>query len=1617
MWRSLFGWWGLLALTGVAAAQDGGFEASWYDPAQPYLKIDVVEDGIHRVTGQELSQAGVPLAMLDPATFRLLEKGREVPLHYDGGAASMDAADALFFVGRRNRGTDEVWAYDGNPDDQSSSYFSLYSDTTTYWLTWGGAPGLRYALQPNMPLPGTPHTTTRDTLHLEQDVFYHASEDAGNPFYTRSEGYYWQRLQVRREERAAFTFDVPLANPVRAAGETATVTVHTNNETSNFRQVIPGLRLDVQGTPEIVEYDTLRWSGFRFHDFTQEVAQDRLPADANLQVQLAFVEPNADVTNTLLDWIEVAYTRSLAAQGGLLKFYPPERGDQSFVMSGFAGAEVLVLAPETAAAFAVTATGGSATVHYAGAAPGAVWAAEAAALRTPPAMRMDTPSDWANPGLAYDYVIITAAVLDASAQAQAAYRASVAGGGYRVAVVDVQDLFDQFDYGRPTPLAIRRFLQSAQQWAVPPTFLMLWGDALYPNRSRPRLPWEVPTFGSAASDGWFAMQDDGDRDLTEWLAIGRIPVRTNAQGQTFLDKLTTYEAAPFESWQKRATFVVGGTSLNEKQRLRGHALDWSATVAEAPNGLDTLHYFKSTSEVLDPTFKDSLRATLQVGTSWLTYFGHSATQSWEVVTDPPREFDNAGRLPIVLSLGCFTGDFGIGDGDESDILTFSEQLVFESVNGGIAHWGASASGFITQSAELSDFVHEQVFADTVRTLGVAFQQAKAAFDAANPVLNFSDIKHLLQYGLIGDPATRISLPTLPDFAVTPAQVSVSPQAPLPADSALTVTVQPANFGLVPADSVTVELVQFAPDGSPRTFAQRVPPFGLETTAVFTVPIGDASVGEHRFVVTVDPAGAYAEVSRFNNTAERTQVVFSDGLSQVTPLAFALFDEAAPTLEVSLATANAEGMPVRFQLDTAPAFTSPALVEHETTTVGLVARWQPAGLQPGTTYYWRARVDTPGSSTENWTTGSFVLRPDLSVPATGWYQQGQQFADATPSERLTFDGETWQFRTYTVEVSASSERGGGLNKGEFVVNGEIYERVGLGFGVLVLDGTSGAVKAHGSMPVYPNDFEDAAAAFDELAAVAGQVAVGDYVLTRTRHLGNREGVVTIPDSVKAIFRGLGSSAIDTLVYQDLWVMITRFGFPETTLEVVEPSGGTNEITEEGIATFSFGEGTATSSLIGPAQSWDAVHWAATLTGAQSGLQVDVLAADGATVLRAGGSTGSLDLSSLDARTHPFIRFRAAFADTLRLTTPQLDWWAATFTPVADLAFDPASLTLSADTVQEGERLTVAATLRNLSALAADTALVQYWLTDPQNQTTRLHTDTLTALGETATTQYTVATAGLRGRHQLLLDVRQPGRPEATIFNNLALTTFTVQRDEVAPAFEVLIDGERLPHDPGPVTNLQDPALPFVPLEPTIEILIEDENPYLALAGDTAVATVTLDDRRIPYEQLVVPGKRRDNRLYLRFTPDLARRDTVHTLFVRTFDASGNEAAGSPYQVHFRTQVAMGVESVYPYPNPMHNHTWFAFQLRGAEAARITEFRLRIYTVQGRLIREFDLIDDPSALEDGVLRIGWNKLRWDGTDADGDPVATGVYLYKVFIANEGEKLDARLSAGVEKVVVIR
>ena len=89
----------------------------------------------------------------------------------------------------------------------------------------------------------------------------------------------------------------------------------------------------------------------------------------------------------------------------------------------------------------------------------------------------------------------------------------------------------------------------------------------------------------------------------------------------------------------------------------------------------------------------------------------------------------------------------------------------------------------------------------------------------------------------------------------------------------------------------------------------------------------------------------------------------------------------------------------------------------------------------------------------------------------------------------------------------------------------------------------------------------------------------------------------------------------------------------------------------------------------------------------------------------------------------------------------------------------------------------------------------------------------------------------------------------------------------------------------------------------------------------------------------------------------------------------------------------------YPNPFNPETWIPYQLNAP-----AKVRLAIFDIRGARVREIDL----GYQQAGQYLANSRAAHWDGRDEQGEPVATGVYLYRL-------KADSFLQ--VRKMLLLR
>ena len=134
---------------------------------------------------------------------------------------------------------------------------------------------------------------------------------------------------------------------------------------------------------------------------------------------------------------------------------------------------------------------------------------------------------------------------------------------------------------------------------------------------------------------------------------------------------------------------------------------------------------------------------------------------------------------------------------------------------------------------------------------------------------------------------------------------------------------------------------------------------------------------------------------------------------------------------------------------------------------------------------------------------------------------------------------------------------------------------------------------------------------------------------------------------------------------------------------------------------------------------------------------------------------------------------------------------------------------------------------------------------------------------------------------------------------------------------------------------------------------------------------------------------------------------HTLTLTAWDGANNASVETlDFVVAEGTDLV--VENAYPYPNPTPGRSTFFFehnQPPGTDA----RVQLRIYSLAGRAVRTME--------HDGPLTGGMVRVEWDGLDDDLDPLASGIYLYRLRVEVDGEDGARRVAERRDKLAVIR
>jgi len=1569
----------------------------WITASQSYYRMAIYEDGIYEISSETLTAAGVPASAIAEDGVSIYHMGQEIPLLREDGS--------LVFYGEGNGSAMDAYLYENPATEMLNPHYSLYTDTAAYYLSWDSArAGLRYETSSAVPAADLPVISE---VQRRSQIIY-SQEHAQNyriidripvslSAYEKIEGYGSGMVAGLGQ---AFTIDLPLAQPV-----------HTTKAI---------LRLGI-GSNEMSHRLSIVYNGESIYrdDYTGiEMRHLEIPID------LISGSTIASFTVEGLRGTQDEYTIGYA----MIDYTSRSIAEEIIIQASDVDGSILIdepsifLDPHTATALKSVEVAGDHKLLVPADAEGRFLQDVARQRRQITEL---TPIDFNRSEVPdASYYIISSYALDRDALEQyASYRSSSDGGGYDVAIVYVEDLYERYGYGvKRHPMAIKNFIQERVSTYPEVSHFYIIGkgrDYQYMRSISDAHAAQhfVPTYGSPGADNLLGSTPGR---YTPVRSMGRLAVTDGSQVLAYLAKVKEYErtleSTNYEDrlWRKRILHMSGGD--DEADIIEPRLKQLQSIIEQGDLGASVLHVNKETASATSRSVLETIINSINDGVAIKTFFGHGAVTTTDFGMDAPELFNNKGKYPLMFSLGCLSGNV------HTNQISVSERFVNAADRGAIAYIASSGYGFVNTLKDVAGQFYYRLSTDMYTAdIGSLHQASISAYEDRDNLL-YNLLKE--QMTLNGDPAIRMHALDKPDLTWDATSVRADIGADASADK-YNLTVDVINLGRATSDSIEVLAIHTRPDGIDYSYRYSYQLTSYRQRLTIPIPLlGSSTVGRNEITLLLDPNDDISEGplpvaesnNRWINVDGSTQISFV--LTDANPASIAPYNYSIvndqPVTYSSYRASQGDAVAIILQVDTVIAFTSPHLRESALTHTGGSQDHTPAlALLDSTVYYWRY-VDETGAEVS--TPQSFLYHSGLGP---GWNQSHvDQYAqndldniELDSAQRdLRYKGENQFFQITSVQSQAPFHDDRSLMHQN---NDRIFRMVG--FGNFPSNRTKLLVVVHDPETLEPwvNPIGGRYGAYNNNSARTG------FFFNSYSTEGRRSLVTflqdTVPDGhVVSIFSGVWE---DHSYFPELWESEDDTVGLGTSLYKLLEAEGADEIRKletlgsvPMIVAYVKGErllaqeiATAVDERLQSTFVLSRQHAASKMRTATAGPFDYAELVQSSLVPSAGDSnefyvriyddgvvtdsmllSDELWLDTTDLATATVMDISWNSQDSLHRTPSHLQYLRIIGDRPADLSFlVDGSYDRGRELLEEGDTLIHQIQIINSGEAAISDYEVQWTLTDEFGQSRSGKTDfPALAIDATQLVYHIMPTLGLRGRVRLVIEINPSRDPVEILYsNNLWTEDLQIDRDAVAPLLEVTIDNKRIADGD------------LVSIQPTIEVRLTDDNNLLLLTDPSYISAYLLEplgarrDITAMDSPLFLPAVSGDNNVARLSLSPLLDLDGLYTLVASGRDASGNASGPVEYRVRFQAARGNAMSRLIATPNPAREDVKFLYYYLGDDQP--AEFALDIFTSTGQLV------ESVNGEQFGPLRGGYNISDYTWKLPANRASAHAVYYYRLIV----------------------
>ena len=1648
-------------LIGICFLAGAQFANDWINPNQEYFKIKIGKDDFYRVTSEELQQAGFPVSEVLPSRIQLFRRGKEVSIRV---VLANGQLNYIEFYGERNDGTGDTELYRGT---QPHTHYSLFTDSASYFLTYLRSGSTDKRIQFNSDNNST--GLTIEPFHLEESwIFlnsaYYLGQKVGfnNSFSLGSyeSGEAWGGTILSKG--ATQNFEFTINDRVQDVDGQLEIGLLGNNGNSHLVNISVGTNISSLTSVKQLSFE--HWNSI---NATVSIPSSSIENNGKVVVVVTATGVGNMTESIGISYVKFSYPQEVFVVAGTNKILSVADGTNrnylNIETNDPRNLNVYDISTSSAPLFLSESVGSDyvRVIVPAG-------SHQVIAVSNPSSVNGIEKVEMPNYEMEnINYLILTHPKLSVGASQYAAYRVSPKGGSHSVLTATIDDIYNTFNYGDPSPIAIKKLLKYAEsKTSIKNIFIIGKGYdtslgfyRLTPS-VRTRLVVEnpdlinLPTFGTPGGDLYFTV-GFGEDALSPAIPIGRINATTNQQVQAYLDKVMEMEKGSIDQlFRKNIIQLSGGVNEFEIKLFREYTADFTRVVESDAFGGVAINAGKETSANVEFI---NIVDLVNKGVGYITFFGHASGNTTDIeigrVSNSEFGYANEGKYPIILVNGCKAGEiFGSS-------LTFGEDWIVTPKLGAVAIVAHADNATTDQLKKWSDLYYKLGFTtESLRgiSLGQLINQISKEY------LNTygrqdSELSQVQLIQLQGDPAYQFYGATSPDFDVNTTDIFAESihgtSTVLSTQDSFLIKIPVRNFGIPTKEKLMVEVERKTVSGDSENYVKTFKsPARLDTLKFYIKndPTKELS-GVNQFKIKLDPHNSIVEVNKENNNASFDLSIFGGSILNLFPINYGIVGNSNINLiwQSSDLTISNAAFDMEIDLNTDFADNSKQAFEVTGNPIASIqVSLDKFNLKDTTTFYWRTRLQNSNDNND-WSNYSFTY---ISKSETGWGQfTDTQFRENSLSKLdIDIENDVWNFTTLETPLELVVFGGEApsykYSDNKAVVNGQnLLVTVASrdlrcrenSLNVIVIDQISGDSYRPLQFPNTADVFVDEICGRipqriysygiqhlneGRLQVLVDAAKTGDhFILFNIENLRYSAFSSDVINTLSEL--GITASNITNLQDGEPLIIIGKKGDGAGKAIVItttkEPEGQ-QSLTYNNSVKNLVSSGAILSRTIGPAISWKSFSYHVE-GGETDTYSIDFLGIENngnRNIVATSTRMESFDFEDrdefeeLNENFYSRLRLDLGFSDEQNLSPIQLKNWIVNYELPPEGVLLPVSLTKKE--INEGELFTSDFYFKNVGNVNFQHSGQVFIFIKNTNTGETLQNVLkidLPAVGDSILFSVSFPSVGFVGTNNLTVKVSTNER-ELYVENNSVtfLRYFEVLEDQLNPVLDVTFDGRHISNgeisSPNPIITAR--------LKDNNSFLFNEDttgvNFYMKMPKSEAFQRINFSNELMQYIEATSTTD-----FEFTYRPQNLP-DGTYEIRISASDKTGNKVGFEPYQITFQVINEVAISYSYPFPNPAKTDLQFYFTFTGSTLP--DDWNIEIINMSGKVVR---ILDED---ELGSIKVGINITNsWNGKDSLGNYLPNGIYLYKMnaYIDNQTisirpSDIDKNIQSGYGKLYIL-